>query len=67
MTAKTGRPSNVPADVLRAILTARADGFSYNANCAALIADGVPTSQGGTWWPATVRAVVLAHRRRVGL
>jgi hypothetical protein len=63
--ATTGRPTNVPPDVLTAILMARGDGFSYDRIAGALDAECVPTSQGGVrWWPATVRAIVLAEGRR---
>lgn len=55
---RLGRPSVLPAEVVKFILEGRLAGLSYPAIAAALNADSVPTAHGGsTWWPATVRNV----------
>ncbi|HEX8743600.1 MAG TPA: recombinase family protein [Thermoleophilaceae bacterium] len=58
---RLGRPRQLPDDVVERIVEARGRGESYGAIAAALNADRVPTAQGGArWYPATVRAVVIA-------
>jgi DNA invertase Pin-like site-specific DNA recombinase len=56
-----GRPSRVPADVVRRIRRGRERGASLRAIAAELNADVVPTAQGGhEWYASTVRAVLAA-------
>lgn len=63
---RLGRPRTLPADVRARILADRAAGLGWSAIARALEADNVPTAQGGArWWPATVRAVVLADQAEV--
>jgi DNA invertase Pin-like site-specific DNA recombinase len=54
-----GRPSGVPADVLRRIAREAKSGASLGAIARGLNEDEVPTSQGGAqWYPSTVRALL---------
>jgi len=63
---RLGRPPVLPATVVERILAERRAGAGWSAIARGLDGDGVPTAQGGTrWYPATVRAVVLAHEREV--
>ena len=56
---RLGRPSTLPRDVVKRIVDAKADGCSLRAIAASLIADCVPTAQGGAKWHAsTVKAVL---------
>lgn len=57
---KLGRPSGVPADVLRRIQREHSAGTSLRAIAAGLNADGVPTAQGGSAWHASTVSKVLA-------
>jgi DNA invertase Pin-like site-specific DNA recombinase len=59
---RLGRPPALPADVRARIRADRANhGTSYAAIAAQLNAEGVPTAHGAAkWWPASVRAVVMA-------
>jgi DNA invertase Pin-like site-specific DNA recombinase len=50
-----GRPSTLPADVLKRINARRRAGASFRAIAAELDAAAVPTSQGGRWHASTVR------------
>jgi len=53
-----GRPPTVaPAAVVR-IRELRTDGLTLQAICDQLALDGIPTSSGGRWWPATVRQIL---------
>ena len=49
-------------ETLERILEARAGGESYRAIADALNADSVPTSRGGTWYPATVKRAAESRR-----
>ena len=52
---KLGRPRGVDKDTLRLIRVLRGAGKSYAAIAAALVAEDIPTAQGGQWQAATVR------------
>jgi DNA invertase Pin-like site-specific DNA recombinase len=59
---RLGRPSNLPSEIVARIVGERAAGATYTAIAERLIADGVPTAQGGArWWPATVKAVLAGQ------
>lgn len=59
---RLGRPSVLPAAVVRRIVRERARGLSLPAIAAGLEADGVPTARGGgRWYPSSVRAVLLGQ------
>lgn len=64
---KLGRPRTVAPEVVARIVDARRSGASWPAIARQLQADGVATGQGGTWWPATVRAVFLANSQPADL
>ena len=54
-----GRPSSTPPDVSEHIRNLRASGWTLQAICDQLNADGVPTPRGGTHWrPTSLRAIV---------
>lgn len=54
---RLGGPVTLPADVRTRIATERADGQTFRAIAARLVADGIPTARGGQWHAGTVRAV----------
>jgi DNA invertase Pin-like site-specific DNA recombinase len=56
-----GRKPNLPPDVINRIITERRGGATLQAICDRLHADGIATSQGGVWHPATIRKLVMAH------
>lgn len=56
---RLGRQSNVTPETLRLIRILRDEGNSYQAIANALTREGVPTAQGGTWHPATIRKLNL--------
>lgn len=56
-----GRKSNLPAEVVTRIITERRSGASLQSICDRLTGDGIPTSQGGQWHPATIRKLVMAY------
>ena len=56
-----GRKPNLPADVINRIITERRGGASLQAICDRLTGDGIATSQGGIWHPATVRKILMAY------
>jgi len=57
--AGRGRPSSTPVDVAERIRGLRAGGWTLQAICDQLNADGVPTPRGGTHWrPTSLRAIV---------
>jgi DNA invertase Pin-like site-specific DNA recombinase len=61
---RLGRPPVLAADVVERIISEANSGASWSAIGRGLDADRVPTAQGGArWYPATVRAVYLAHER----
>jgi DNA invertase Pin-like site-specific DNA recombinase len=56
---RLGRPSSLSREVVERVLAARESGASLPAIARGLVADGVPTAQGGArWYPSTVRAVL---------
>lgn len=59
---RLGRPSTLPAEVVRRIVTEHEAGASWSAIARGLDVDGVPTAQGGVhWYPASVRKVYLGQ------
>jgi DNA invertase Pin-like site-specific DNA recombinase len=59
---RLGRPRQLPQAVVERIVSNRDGGSGWSAIARELDSDGVPTAQGGAhWYPATVRAVYLAH------
>lgn len=57
---RLGRPSVLPADVVRRVVDYRAAGGTLRAIAEALTADGVPTARGGTRWSTSSVQAVLA-------
>ncbi|MHC6215192.1 recombinase family protein [Rhodococcus ruber] len=56
---RLGAVPTLPVEVTRRIVTARAEGRTYQAIADGLMADGIPTARGKVkWYPATIRAVV---------
>ncbi len=55
---RLGRPSTLDAELVGRIVREHRDGASYSAIARTLTAEGIPTAQGGSWWPATVRKVL---------
>lgn len=50
--ALLGRPAALPAEVVERIVAERAAGAGWSAIARGLVADEVPTAQGGaTWYP----------------
>jgi DNA invertase Pin-like site-specific DNA recombinase len=49
-------------ETLERIVTARAAGDSYRSIAEVLNAEAVPTSRGGTWYPATVKRAAESRR-----
>ncbi|MGH3133800.1 MAG: recombinase family protein [Gaiellaceae bacterium] len=59
-----GRPPTLPLHVVERIRLEYARGRGLSEIARALTAEGVSTAHGGrTWWPSTVRAVLLRSRR----
>jgi DNA invertase Pin-like site-specific DNA recombinase len=57
--AGRGRPSSTPPDVAERIRALRSSGWTLQAICDQLNAEGVPTPRGGTHWrPTSLRAIV---------
>ncbi len=57
--AGRGRPSSTPPDVAERIRALRDGGWTLQAICDQLNAEGVPTPRGGTHWrPTSLRAIV---------
>jgi DNA invertase Pin-like site-specific DNA recombinase len=57
-----GRRQSLSVEVVRRIVVERAAGASLPAIAASLVADGVPTAQGGaTWHPSTIAAVLKSQ------
>ena len=55
---RLGRPAALPAEVVARIVAERDGGAGWSAIARGLVADEIPTAQGGaTWYPATVRKV----------
>ena len=57
---RLGRPSSVPLDVVRRIVTDRAAGKGLRVIAEGLTTDGVPTARGGTRWSTSSVQSVLA-------
>lgn len=57
-----GTPVKHSDETLTRILTARGDGHSFRRIADALNADGVPTSNGCRWFPATVKRAAESQR-----
>ena len=58
---RLGRPPELPPGVRRHIVTLRRGGAGWSVIAEQLNRDQVPTAHGGSqWYPATVRAVVIA-------
>ncbi len=56
---RLGRPSSIPADVVRRIVAEREQGHGLRVIAEGLTADGVPTARGGvTWSTSTVQSVL---------
>lgn len=55
-----GRPSGVTMETRRLIRTLRGSGLSWHKIAQALVAEGVPTAQGGKWHASTVRKLYIA-------
>lgn len=56
---RLGAVPALPVEVTRRIVTARAEGRTYQAIADSLMVDGIPTARGkAKWYPATIRAVV---------
>lgn len=51
-------PDAESAATVRRIFALRKDGATLQSIASALNGEGVPTSRGGKWWPATVRYIV---------
>ncbi len=56
-----GRPRTVPDSVVEAIRREREWGRSYREIADKLNRFRVPTGQGGKWWPATVRWLLISR------
>jgi len=62
---RLGRPQGLPDDVVARIVAEREAGRSLPAIARSLVADGVPTAQGGaTWYPSTIAAVLKSQAAR---
>jgi len=55
-----GRPSGIPEDVLRRIMTERASGAGLRVIAEGLTADGVPTARGALKWSTSTVQAALA-------
>jgi DNA invertase Pin-like site-specific DNA recombinase len=61
---RLGRPPTMPLTIVDRIVGARLAGEGWSTIARSLDEEGVPTAQGGRrWYPATVRAVALAHEK----
>jgi len=56
-----GRKPNLPPEVIVRIITERRSGATLQTICDRLTGDGIATSQGGKWYPGTIRKIVMAH------
>jgi DNA invertase Pin-like site-specific DNA recombinase len=57
-----GRRRSLPDDVVSRVVTERSAGRSLRAIADGLVADGVPTGQGGrSWYPSSVAAVLRSR------
>ena len=60
-----GRPSTIPLAVASRIVAERAAGRGLQAIADGLMADGIPTVQGGVrWYPSTIRKVLMGETAR---
>jgi len=55
---RLGRPPTTPQPVVARVKRERAKGRTLREIADRLNADGVPTAQGGRWWPGTVRLLL---------
>jgi hypothetical protein len=55
---RLGQSSTLSAELVERIVRERREGATLTAIAESLTADGVPTAQGGKWWPATGRKVL---------
>jgi DNA invertase Pin-like site-specific DNA recombinase len=53
-----GRPRQLPDDIRRRILREAESGATPSMIARGLDSDGVPTAQGGAWYPATVKKII---------
>jgi DNA invertase Pin-like site-specific DNA recombinase len=60
---RLGRPSTLPAELVKRIVDERNEGSSLRAIADGLIRDGVPTAQGGQAWHASTVRKVLASQQ----
>lgn len=61
--AKLGKPSTVPADVVKRISRLRSEGRSWREVAGQLEADDIPGPGGGRWYAASARRVHMRSRR----
>jgi DNA invertase Pin-like site-specific DNA recombinase len=60
---RLGRPRVLSGDVVERIVAEHGAGAGWSAIARSLNAQGIPTAHGGaSWYPSTVRAVVLARK-----
>lgn len=59
---RLGRPQTLGDDVVRRVLTERAEGRTLQAIADGLTADGIATARGGRWQAGTVRHVLNSQR-----
>jgi DNA invertase Pin-like site-specific DNA recombinase len=60
---KMGRTRTVPAEIAERIRREKNAGCSWRTIADLLNADGVPTGQGGQWWPMTVKRIAEDSQR----
>lgn len=61
---RLGRPQSLSADVIERIVARRRAGATLSAIARELNDENVPTAQGGkTWYPATIRHIILSAER----
>jgi len=56
---RLGRPPRTPKSVIARVRRERARGLTLRQIADGLNGDGVPTAQGGQWWPGTVRLLLV--------
>ena len=63
---RLGAAPALPVEVTRRIIAERANGLTFQAIAAGLMADGIPTARGKRrWFPATIKAVTTSHNAAV--
>jgi len=60
---RLGRPITVPDAIAERIARERDGGATWQAICDRLNNEGVPTGQGGAWWPATAQRIAIRYQR----